>query len=187
MRRAIAAVLIGVLPAAAPAAADPDALAAEARGVIQGFMGELKGELQGAMKEGGPVKAIDVCNQAAPGITKAHSERTGWEVGRTSLKVRNPANAADAWETRVMQAFEARKAHGEAPAGIDHFAVVERDGGKVFRYMKAIPTEEVCTKCHGEAIAAPVAAKLDGLYPQDRARGFREGDLRGAFTLEKRL
>jgi hypothetical protein len=186
MKRVIAALLIGALPAAATAA-ETDALAAEARGIIQGFAGELKGELQGAMKSGGPGKAIEVCNQVAPAIAEAHSERSGWQVGRTSLKLRNPANAPDAWETRVMEAFEARKAHGEAPAAIDHFAVVERDGGKVFRYMKAIPTEAVCTKCHGGELAAPVAAKLDGLYPQDQARGYREGDLRGAFTLEKRL
>lgn len=185
MRRLLAAALLAALPAVA--AAEPDALVAEARGIIQGFMGELKGELQAAMTAEGPVKAIEVCNRVAPGIAEAHSERSGWRIGRTSLKLRSPANAPDAWETQVMQAFEARKAHGEPPAGIDHFAVVERDGGKVFRYMKAIPTDEVCTKCHGSEIAPPVVAKLDELYPQDRARGFRQGDLRGAFTLEKPL
>lgn len=65
--------------------------------------------------------------------------------------------------------------------------VVEEKGHKVFRMMKAIPTTEVCTKCHGETLAAPVAAKLDELYSADQARGYKVGDQRGAFTLKKRL
>lgn len=49
--------------------------------------------------------------------------------------------------------------------------------------MKAIPTAALCVKCHGESIEAEVEAKLKELYPNDQARGFKEGDLRGAFTL----
>jgi hypothetical protein len=32
-----------------------------------------------------------------------------------------------------------------------------------------------------------VKAKLAELYPKDRATGFKEGDIRGAFTLTKTL
>lgn len=49
--------------------------------------------------------------------------------------------------------------------------------------MKAIPTAALCVKCHGETIDPEVEAKLKALYPNDQARGFKEGDLRGAFTL----
>ena len=57
------------------------------------------------------------------------------------------------------------------------------DGRRVFRYMKAIGTQPVCTACHGAAIAPGVAAALDDLYPEDRARGFGVGDIRGAFSI----
>ena len=53
--------------------------------------------------------------------------------------------------------------------------------------MKAIPTAPLCLQCHGEAIAPPVAEKITKLYPEDKATGFREGDIRGAFVVTKLL
>ncbi|MEW8278883.1 MAG: DUF3365 domain-containing protein [Candidatus Thiodiazotropha sp.] len=159
----------------------------EGKGVIKAFFGDLKGELVKGMKAGGPVSTIATCNKVAPGLAEAHSQMSGWDVGRTSLKLRNPKNAPDAWELAVLQEFEARKAAGEDPMKLVKGEIEEEQGRKVFRMMKAIPTAEVCTKCHGDAIAEPVAAKLDELYPADKARGYKVGDLRGAFTLKKRL
>ena len=159
----------------------------EGKGVIKSFVGDLKGELQKGMKQGGPIKAIQVCNTVAPQLAEAHSQMSGWQVARTSLKLRNPKNAPDAWETTVLKEFESRKAAGEDPMKLLKAEVVEENGRQVFRMMKAIPTGEVCTKCHGTDIAEPVAAKLDELYPDDQARGFSLGDLRGAFTLKKPL
>jgi hypothetical protein len=49
--------------------------------------------------------------------------------------------------------------------------------------MKAIPTGKVCLKCHGEKIDPDVEASLKQNYPRDKARGFKEGDIRGAFTI----
>ena len=59
----------------------------------------------------------------------------------------------------------------------------EKDGKRVFRYMKAIPTGALCLNCHGTTLAPEVAAKLHELYPADAATGFNAGDLRGAFTI----
>jgi hypothetical protein len=53
--------------------------------------------------------------------------------------------------------------------------------------MKAIPTAELCLKCHGGDIDAKVAERLDALYPDDQARGYNQGDIRGAFTFRKSL
>jgi hypothetical protein len=53
--------------------------------------------------------------------------------------------------------------------------------------MKAIPTAKVCLACHGSAITPEVTAALDEAYPQDQARGYAEGDIRGAFSLSKPL
>ncbi len=159
----------------------------EGKGVIKAFMTDLKGELQKSMKQDGPVGAISTCNTVAPQLAEAHSQMSGWEVGRTSLKIRNPDNAPDAWEKAVLEEFEARKAAGEDPKKLLKAEVVEEQGRKVFRMMKAIPTADVCTKCHGAEIPEPVEAKLEELYSQDKARGYKAGDLRGAFTLKKSL
>ena len=53
--------------------------------------------------------------------------------------------------------------------------------------MQAIPTGEVCLACHGTAIAPEITAALDEQYPDDQARGFSLGEIRGAFSLSKPL
>jgi hypothetical protein len=162
--------------------------AEEAKGLIKQFAGQLKGELVAAMKAGGPVNAISVCKDKAPAIAASLSEQSGWHVARTSLKTRNPANAPDDYERAVMEQFEADKASGKDPMTLAKGEVTEVDGAKTFRFMKAIPTGEVCLACHGgDSVKPEVEAKLAELYPEDTARGFSAGDLRGAFTLSKRV
>lgn len=180
---------LAVPPLSAPAAAeaDPAALAEEAKGVMMAFGKQLKGELQAAMKAGGPVNAISVCNDKARPIAQQVGAAHGWSVGRASHKVRSPANRPDVYEEAVIDTFLARQKAGEAAANMVHAEIVESASGKAFRFIKAIPTEEICLTCHGTAIKPEVAAKLDELYPMDQARGFSAGDMRGVFTLKKDL
>ena len=155
------------------------------RTTIKAFAEQLQGELLSAMQAGGPVEAIGVCNIKAPEITENVSVEKGMMVSRTSLKLRNPQNAPDAWEQAALESFEQRKAAGEDVKMIDFSEVVETEAGKEFRYMKAIPTGEPCLTCHGTDINSEVAAKLGELYPEDKARGFKPGDIRGAFSVRQ--
>ena len=170
------------------AVADTTADGQQAHAIVQQFATTLKGELQQAMKSGGPANAVGVCKEQAPAIAASLAEQTGWEVGRTSLKPRNAAlNAPDAWEQRVMKQFEDRKAAGQPVAGMTYAEVVEGDSVSTYRYMQAIPTAEVCLACHGSNIEPGLAESIDQAYPDDQARGFAVGDIRGAFTLSKPL
>lgn len=156
---------------------------AENRAVAKELFVALKGELENALHAGGPASAIPACKENVPEIGKTFKKKyPGWFIGRTTLRTRNPANAPDEWERKVLERFEARRAAGEDPKRIEHSEFVEKDGVSIFRYMKAIPTLDVCTLCHGPDIMPDVAAKLDELYPEDTARGFNVGDIRGAFT-----
>jgi hypothetical protein len=181
------AIVCALAVACSAQADDAQQYTGEARGIAKQFFGALKGELQGAMKRGGPVAAIGLCNIRAPQISSQVSYDVGWDVARTSLKLRNPKNAPDAWEMAVLERFEARKVAGEDLKSMEYAEIVESDGQKAFRYMKAIPTDELCLTCHGTEIPSEVATQLDQLYPKDAARGFKEGDIRGAFTLSKNL
>jgi hypothetical protein len=183
MKQVIAGVCIFVLAVGHAWAAEDDERVAASRATVKEFMQSLKGELQKGMQDGGPVNAIGVCNMTAHGIANTYSVRNDWTVGRTSLKVRNPDNAPDTWEQAVLQDFEQRKQKGENPAGIEHYETVEVDGKPAFRYMKAIPTAPLCVVCHGTDIDPYVDARLQELYPEDQARGFKPGDIRGAFTI----
>ncbi len=175
------------MPMLTSAEEDVSKLTAEGQEVIKSFFGDLKAELVKGMQEGGPVHTINVCSKVAPNLSEAHSQLSGWHVARTSLKPRNPNNAPDAWETGVLKEFDTRKVAGEDPAKLLYTEIVEDKGHKVFRMMKAIPTAEVCTKCHGVDLPVPVVEKLDELYPEDKAHGYSVGDIRGAFTLKKAL
>ncbi len=185
--RKVAIMLAGLSAISAVSAVEIDRRITESRMAVKSFATQLKSELVGAMKSDGPVKAIGVCHMKAPEIAKSVSHAKGWTIGRTSLKTRNPDNAPDTWEKAVLLKFEQRKAQGESVRKMEYSAVVNHDGRKEFRYMKAIPTGEVCLVCHGDNIAPGVISKLDVLYPHDRARGFKKGDIRGAFTIRQPL
>nr|VFJ97175.1 MAG: Protein of unknown function (DUF3365) [Candidatus Kentron sp. H]VFJ97540.1 MAG: Protein of unknown function (DUF3365) [Candidatus Kentron sp. H]VFK03209.1 MAG: Protein of unknown function (DUF3365) [Candidatus Kentron sp. H] len=158
------------------------------RQIVKEVFTTLKGELEKALDAGGPASAIPVCKEKVPEIGKTFKEKyPGWSIRRTTLNTRNPVNAPDEWERKALERFEARKAAGEDPKMMEYSEFVARDGAKdsakVFRYMKAIPTQEVCTLCHGSSLMPDVVAKLEALYPEDTARGFELGDIRGAFSI----
>jgi hypothetical protein len=157
-----------------------------ARQIVKRFAGELQGELKGAVDQEGFEHAIGVCKHVAPGIAKKLSDETGWRVGRTALRLRNPANAPDAAEIAVLRDFLKRAAAGEALAKMEHtFEGQGAEGRPAFRYMKAIPTGELCLTCHGGNVDPELAARIRASYPKDQATGFKLGELRGAFTLSK--
>jgi len=168
-------------------AGDYDKEIAASRETVKEFMQTLKTELQAGMKEGGPVNAISVCNLSAPAIANTYSVRNGWDVGRTSLKLRNPDNAPDVWERSVLESFDERKRAGEDPMKMEQYEVVRKDGSSEFRYMKAIPTAQLCLACHGEQLDSITRTRIEKLYPRDQALGYKQGDIRGAFTITQPL
>ncbi len=153
------------------------------RGLTQQFATELKGELTRAMQQGGPAVAIDVCRKRAPEIARRLSDESGARVGRTALKVRNPANAPDGLQRAVLEQFSTELASGKFSPPLEAAFEINRGGAVERRYMRAIPTEGVCLACHGETLAPAIATAIREAYPSDQATGFREGDLRGAFSV----
>jgi len=165
---------------------DPDAEQhlATCRAAAASLGSALKAELQAAMQADGPSGALSVCQTEAGAIARKISDEQGIQVGRTSLGLRNPANAPDAWEQQGLAALTARLEAGEAPADLEAWALVtDSDGHRTFRYLKAIPTQPLCLTCHGDQLSPDVSAQLVKHYPEDQGTGFAVGDLRGAFTV----
>ncbi len=179
-------------PAEVPAPAEPvvDKAAAEAealdraQGGIQRAGKALKGRLQDAMAQGGPVSAVSVCADEATGLTALASGRDKVRVGRASLKPRNPRNTGPDW----VQAWLA-EAQQQADQGVELSAiaglseVVQTPEGPEAHVIKPIGTEGLCLSCHGspEQIPGEVQAVLAERYPDDKATGYEAGQLRGAF------
>ncbi len=153
------------------------------REVVNQFASELKSHLKSALKEGGASRAIRVCSEIAPATSARFSHRTGWRVGRTSLKFRNPDNIPRKWEKKVLQRFHEQRRQEIPAEQMQFYEVVDVAGKKYFRYMKAIETREICLTCHGSQLSQEIRKVLNQIYPQDRARGFAVGDIRGAFSI----
>ena len=182
----IATLLLATLAPAALLAAEqapPPPWVEQSRQLANQLGSQLKSELTAAIAAGGPVSAIDVCHTRAPQIAARLSEESGAQVGRTALRVRNPANAPDATEREVLEQFSAELAAGKAQGPLEAVFEIDRGGQVERRYMRAIPTDALCLTCHGKSLAPEVAAAIARDYPGDQATGFEQGQLRGAFVV----
>jgi hypothetical protein len=189
MRHALLAVSLAAAPLAVFAAESramspeevPAALApAVARGeaAMQELAQRLFARLNELLLQGGPVSAIRVCGSEAPAIAKEVGAAHGVEIGRTSFRLRNPANAPRGWAASHVQAAAGKK------AGEVKLAVV--DLGDRLGLLRPVGVMPACTRCHGavDGIDQDVRAALASGYPEDRATGFAPGDLRGFVWVE---
>jgi len=158
-----------------------------ARKLVKDFGTQLKSELMHGMKKGGATEAITVCYQKAPQIAKQLSDSTDWKIGRTSLKTRNSNNAPDDWEKSVLENFEDQFRKGKDIKTLEYSETVRIGDLEYFRYMKAILTGSICLNCHGSEIKEPVEEKIAELYKDDKAVNYKKGEIRGAFTLSRKL
>ena len=182
MRLTVAGMVLGLAGCAAPAPQPVD-VSAKSAVLADRFQADLQGQLQAAMKAGGPVGAIGVCQQAAPAIAASLSEESGAEVRRIALKERNPAAAPEGdLRERLEQLAAAPLTADGKPAVMQWTSGSAADARAHF--MRAIPMkEQPCAACHGTAIAPEVQARLAELYPADKATGFKPGDMRGAILV----
>jgi hypothetical protein len=184
MRRALP-ILLALAGCSAAPALPPGReaqLAARSAELADAFQSELQAALKSALAAGGPAAAIEVCAQAAPAIAQRLSADSGAQVRRTALQPRNPAAKPDAFERETMTAWRAEPLDASAKPMV-RSAAVSTDEGPAYRWMRAIPTQGMCLQCHGEMIEPDVAAAIAARYPDDKATGFREGQLRGALSI----
>lgn len=134
---------------------------------------ELMGELMAALDSDDPTAGITVCGAKAPEIAAHIARDYGVEIGRTSHKLRNPANTPPQWAETIV---------GDQ-LGQPHF--LAGPNGE-FGALLPIRLKAECQMCHGapENIDETILTALAEHYPEDAATGFAEGDLRGWFWIE---
>jgi hypothetical protein len=160
------------------APADARAAAARAMTAFDAVQATLSGRLMEEMKAGGPSRAVTVCRDEAQALTKKVASESEMALGRTSDRLRNPLNAAPGWARPFVERSAGRKSAAIEPVVVD---LGDRIG-----VLRPIGTAGACTTCHGVADKQPEALRslLARHYPQDKAVGFAEGDLRGFFWAE---
>lgn len=143
----------------------------------------LRSKVMSSMKEVGPAETVAVCFYQAQALAGEVAETEGVRVRRTSLRLRNPKNAPDAFEKNLLVRLETLHREGRLPVEVFEEQVTER--GRVYRYAKPILVESMCLTCHGTAGDVPedVRRELEVRYPDDGAIGYREGELRGIVSV----
>jgi len=144
----------------------------------------LRAELAAAIKSDGAANSISFCQTISPELTTKAADEFGFETLRVGIRLRNPENAPDEWEAKILEQFQEKITSGADPAKLEHHEVVTTtEGEKLFRYMKPIIMGEMCLVCHGTDLKQDVKAEIARYYPDDKAVGFKIGELRGAFSL----
>lgn len=154
---------------------------ARADQAIAELQATLLARLKAELSAGGPTAAVTVCRDEAQRLTTSIGSKHQLQMGRTSNRLRNPANAPRAWAAAHVAASAGGKAADAKPA------IVDLDGGGI-GVLRPIGTADFCVMCHGQrdAVQAAIGPILDEAYPEDRAVGFAPGDLRGWFWAEVR-
>jgi len=141
------------------------------------------GTLKTAMEERGVAGAVEFSNINALPMLKELGNKHGVNIRRVSNDFRNPADIPNNDEQPLLEAYEYNEKNNfeNAPN------IQKSPDGKVLLYTKAITIPgRLCLNCHGEPgkdINKEVLDKIDGLYPEDKARGHQEGDLRGMWSI----
>jgi hypothetical protein len=162
----------------------------ESRDVAAAMLKELGQKLQAAMAEGGALNAIGVCHTQAPAIAARISAEENITITRIGTRVRNPVlGVPNDWQALALKEFEDGLAKGQKPADMEFVQAVKAGAGSrmELRYAKPIVTQPMCLSCHGSGddISQQVKAKLDELYPNDKANGYKVGELRGAVVVTR--
>ena len=130
------------------------------------------------------VEAASFCANKASEITKEVSAKfpKGVRVYRTSLKYRNPNNKPDEKDVEVLKSIQ--KSIDENKF-VQKPIVVKMDNNKTRVYVPLM-VENACVKCHGDAskINPEIKKIISKKYPNDKATGFKLGDLRGVIVAE---
>jgi len=157
------------------------------RTVAMGFMKDLKGVLINQIQTNGVLQAVSVCSDTAQVLTNNFGLQKGVYIKRVSFKNRNENNFPDDFEKKVLSKFEMLHQNKELNTETEHAEIVQEGEFKYLRYLKPILIQAECLNCHGsDADIMPEVKQLIAQeYSNDKAVGYKVGDLRGAVSLKK--
>ncbi len=141
---------------------------------------QLGKNLMGAIKSKGTLGAVKFCNVRALPLTDSMATVHNAAITRVSDKPRNSGNQANQTELKHIETFKQMVA-----TGMEMKPIMEEANGKVDFYMPIL-TNNMCLQCHGapeEQILPTTIARLDSLYPGDKARGYGENEVRGIWSI----
>jgi hypothetical protein len=149
--------------------------------IAQATFKKLSGELMAQMKAGGPVKAIPFCNLEAVPLVDELSKEYNAIIKRTSDQLRSCDNEPTERELVIINEYQELL---QAKQPIVPIVELDEEGKKHF--YAPIKISAKCLVCHGEkgnTLANKTDSIVKSLYPNDLAIGYKDGDLRGIWSI----
>ena len=132
------------------------------------------------IKEQGPMEAISFCNLKAYPLTDSLSKLHNAEIKRAAIKYRNTFNQANKKEEKIIKEYIKQLLENKKLKPI-----VEKSGNAI-NFYAPIRLKKACLTCHGSvgtAISDTLYGHMKNLYPKDLAIDFKEGDIRGIWSI----
>lgn len=141
----------------------------------------LGSQLMAKLQEGGPIHALEFCSVEAIPITDSLSKVHNVKISRVSDKNRNPDNEASHAQLDYMDLVKNQLKYGEKP-----MPLLEPTSKNPKAYYPIV-TNAMCLQCHGtpgKEMSEETYAKIQELYPDDKAIGYKDNQLRGIWVIE---
>lgn len=136
--------------------------------------------LMGKIQKEGTLAALKFCNIKAYPLTDSMSVYHNATIKRVSDKPRNPKNAANLEELKMINSFK-----NDVAANKDSKAIVVESSKNVTVYYP-IKTNSMCLQCHGmpkSQVAENTFSEIKKLYPNDKALGYDINQVRGIWNV----
>ena len=148
--------------------------------IAQATQAALGKNLMQAISERGTAGAIEFCNIEAIPITDSLAKIHRARVKRVSDKNRNPDNAANEAELAYIE-----NAKNQLAADQNIKPQLKEEDGKWVGYYPIL-TNAMCLQCHGNAdqVNKEALAMIQAHYPDDKALGYSENEVRGIWVIE---
>lgn len=142
---------------------------------------KLSEQLMAQMKEGGPAQAIPFCNMEAVPLVDELSKEYNAIIKRTSDQLRSCDNEPTDRELDIINEYQELL---KANKPIAPIVELDKKGNKHF--YAPIKISAKCLICHGEkgkTLTVKTDSIIKSLYPNDLAIGYKNGDLRGIWSI----
>lgn len=157
----------------------------KSRAATKELLSTLRRTLENHLAAGDTPHAVDICADTAQALSESIASKHALEIRRISDRWRNPLDEPDPFENSVLLQFAAAMRDTALTDATEAVHIVAENGKRVFRYLKPIRLQEMCTACHGDParMSPAVVEIIKARYPDDRATGYAPGDLRGAVSV----
>lgn len=152
-----------------------DSLTTASNLLIKKTFDTLKNTLTKTIGDSGISNAIRVCNLSAHELESMYANNN-IQIRRTSSKYRNfnnkPNELENTWLNKFQEGISKKQELGNTSV---------YENGE-FHFFKPIIIQPLCLSCHGnpgQDIQVDVMKRLDSLYPNDLAKGYKNAELRG--------